>query len=121
MGVGVWLGTFGVLAGLDFHLSQRRHGSSGTVDWLFVGLLSSALAGLIVTVLRHIRSRPSPVEQAALAALLSAEPGTIGAVLVTRNGVPEVIATVRSREEYMELVHSGQLPAEHQLFMPSDA
>ncbi len=95
MGVGVWLGTFGVLAGLDFHLSQRRHGST--------------------------RSRPSPVEQAALAALLSAEPGTIGAVLVTRNGVPEVIATVRSREEYMELVHSGQLPAEHQLFMPSDA
>lgn len=60
-------------------------------------------------------------QKAALSAIFAAGPGTSGAVLVTRNGAPEVIATVRSTEEYLELAGSGQLPQDHRVYLPSDA
>ncbi|MFY0527926.1 hypothetical protein ACN28I_33830 [Archangium gephyra] len=67
-------------------------------------------------IVQRIRAEPTPEERAAFWALLAAEPGTIGAVVVKRNGVPEVIATVRSVEEYWMLAASGKLPHEHYFF-----
>ncbi len=84
-------------------------------------MLASALTAAMLLFVEHVRERPSPEQQAAIAALLQVEPGTIGAVVVTRNGVPEVIATVRSREEYLELASSGNLPEDHCLYLPMDA
>jgi hypothetical protein len=40
--------------------------------------------------------------------------------VVKRNGVPEVIATVRSREEYLELAATDRLPVDHIVFLPDD-
>jgi hypothetical protein len=40
--------------------------------------------------------------------------------VVTGNGVPEVVATVRSTEEYLKLAGSGQLPHDHLVFLPED-
>jgi hypothetical protein len=113
----LWLGTASIVTGLVHHRS-----STGRVDWLFVALLSTAVTGIVVAVVRELRARPSPVQRAALEAIFDArEPGIIGAVLVMKNGTPEVIATVRSREEYLELAGSGRLPVDHLLFMPDDA
>ncbi|AKJ00944.1 Hypothetical protein AA314_02570 [Archangium gephyra] len=77
-------------------------------------------AGLVVMTMQRIRARPTPEQRAALSAIFAAGPGTIGAVVVTRNGVPEVLATVRSTEEYLALAGSGQLPPDHFVYLPDD-
>ncbi|KFA87296.1 hypothetical protein Q664_48520 [Archangium violaceum Cb vi76] len=74
-------------------------------------------AGLVVMLVQRIRAEPTPEERAAFWALLAAEPGTIGAVVVKKKGKPEVIATVRSVEEYWMLAANGKLPHEHYFFM----
>lgn len=117
LGVMAWLGVFGALA----CLTLVRPGRSGRPDWLGLGVLAGAAAVAVVMFVRHGRGRPSPEQQAALSALFQAGPGTLGAVVVTRNGVPEVLATVRTREEYLELVHEGRLPPDHRLYLPDDA
>lgn len=118
----LWLGTAIIVTGLVFYVSAREPGSAGQVDWLFVALLSTAVTGIVVTIVREFRARPSPMQQAALTAIFNAEePDTIGAVVVMKNGSPEVIATVRSRDEYLELAGSGRLPEDHFVFMPDDA
>lgn len=117
----VWAVSFGAVAGLQSYLAARRQAGSGRVDWLFVSVLATALTVAVVSVVRRLRSQPSAAQQAALGALLDAEPGKLGAVVVMRNGVPEVIATVRSREEYLVLLQSGQLPEDHSLYLTEDA
>ncbi|MFY0578145.1 hypothetical protein ACN28S_30900 [Cystobacter fuscus] len=118
----LWLGTSIIVTGLVFYVSAREPGSEGQVDWLFVGLLSTAVTGLVVAIVRELRARPSPMQQAALTAIFNAEdPDTIGAVVVMKNGTPEVVATVRSRDEYLELAGSGRLPEDHLVFLPDDA
>lgn len=118
----LWLGTAIIATGLVFHVSSREPGSTGQVDWLFVTLLSTAVTGIVVAIIREFRARPSPIQRAALTAIFNAEePGTIGAVVVMKNGTPEVVATVRSRDEYLELAGSGRLPVDHFVFMPDDA
>jgi hypothetical protein len=118
----VWAGASVPIAGLAFYASWRKHGAEARVDWLFVGLLAGAIAGAVVMAVHELRSRPSPAQQAALSAIFNAtNPGTIGAVVVMKDGTPEVIATVRSREEYLELAGSGRLPADHLVFLPDDA
>jgi hypothetical protein len=113
----IWLGAALLVTGLVYQRSP-----TGRVDWLFVVLLSTAFTGIVVAFVRALRTRPSPMQRAALEAIFHAkEPGTIGAVLVMKNGTPEVIATVRSREEYLELAASGRLPEEHLVFLPDDA
>ncbi|WP_223738073.1 hypothetical protein NR800_11560 [Corallococcus interemptor] len=112
----VWLGAAIIVTGLAYNRSP-----TGQVDWLFVALLSTAATGIVVAIVRELRARPSSVQQVALKAIFNAkEPGTIGAVLVMKNGSPEVIATVRSREEYLELANSGRLPVDHLVFLPDD-
>ncbi|WP_375771097.1 hypothetical protein NR798_09415 [Archangium gephyra] len=71
-------------------------------------------------IVQRLRAQPTPEQRAALSAIFAAGPGTIGAVVVTRNGVPEVLATVRSKEEYLQLAGSGQLPHDHLVFLPDD-
>lgn len=118
----LWLGTAIIVTGLAFHVSSREPGSTGQVDWLFVALLSTAITGVIVAIMRELLARPSPMQRAALAAIFNAkEPGTIGAVVVMKNGAPEVVATVRSRDEYLELAGSGRLPVDHLVYLPDDA
>ncbi len=80
-------------------------------------MVTGAVAGLVVLIVERIRAEPTPEERAAFWALLAAEPGTIGAVVVKKNGKPEVIATVRSVEEYWMLSAKGKLPHEHYFFM----
>ncbi|WP_309888083.1 hypothetical protein [Archangium sp.] len=82
--------------------------------------MASGLTGLLLMIVEKVRSQPMPEQRAALSAIFAAGPGTIGAVVVTRNGVPEVLATVRSIEEYMELAGSGQLPQDHRVYLPDD-
>ena len=113
----IWVLSFAALVWIQL----RRPAPSGRIDWLFAGLGSSAFAFLAVFLARRMALRPSPAQQAALAALFQAPPGTVGAVVVTRDGVPTVVATVRSRDEYLSLVGEGRLPAEHQLFLADDA
>ena len=74
----------------------------------------------VVEIVRRIRAEPTPEERVAFWAIFHSPPGTLGAGVVTRNGVPEVIATVRSTEEYLKLAGSGQLPADHVVFLPDD-
>ena len=69
---------------------------------------------------QRIRAEPTPEERAAFWAIFHSEPGTIGAVVVTRDGKPEVLATVRSVEEYVKLAGSGHLPPDHRVFLPND-
>ena len=71
-------------------------------------------------IVERIRAEPTPEERAVFWAIFHSPPGTIGAVVVTRNGKPEVIATVRSVEEYVKLAGSGQLPPDHRVFLPND-
>jgi hypothetical protein len=111
------------IAGILFYTSSRKYGvEAARVDWRFVALLAGAVAGAVVMLVHELRGRPSPAQQAALAAIFNSEdPNTIGAVVVMKNGTPEVIATVRSREEYLELAGAGQLPVDHLVFLPDDA
>ena len=116
-----WAGAFLAIAGIESYQVSRHPEGSRRVDWLFVFILSSALAAAVVMVVRRIRSRPSAAQKAALAALLHEAPGTTGAVVVMKEGTPEVIATVRNREEYLELLRAGRLPEDHQLFLTDDS
>lgn len=120
LGGSVWLGAFGAITALEHYSSTHQQGHSGKIDWLAVGLLAGAVTVLVVQVVQRFRAQPTPEQRAALSAIFAAGPGTIGAVVVTKNGVPEVLATVRSRDEYLELVGSGQLPHDHFIFLPDD-
>ena len=115
----VWLVAFGALAAYMLYLSAH-HRFTGRIDWPGLGVMALGPAALVVMMVHHVRARPSPEQRAALSAIFKAGPGTIGAVMVTRNGVPEVIATVKSKEEYLHLVGSGQLPHDHHVYLPSD-
>ncbi|ATB31299.1 hypothetical protein [Melittangium boletus] len=116
----VWVISFGVLACIEKYTVSKSVAYPGRIDWLAVAILSGAVASLVVMIVQRIREQPTPEQRAALAAIFEAGPGTRGAVVVTRNGVPEVIATVRSKEEYLELAGSGQLPEDHHVYLPSD-
>ncbi len=120
LGVYAWPVAFGADAALEFYLSTHQKGHPGKMDWLAVSLMASGLTGLLLMIVEKVRSQPMPEQRAALSAIFAAGPGTIGAVVVTRNGVPEVLATVRSIEEYMELAGSGQLPQDHRVYLPDD-
>jgi hypothetical protein len=111
---------FVLVMGVEFYRSAHQRGHPGRIDWLFVTVVTSGLVGLLVMLIERVRARPSPEQRAALSAIFRSGPGTIGAVVVTRNGVPEVIATVKSKEEYLQLVGSGQLPHDHHVYLPSD-
>lgn len=116
----IWLIAFGVVHVIRFCLGLRR-GEPLETDWKFAAIAAASYAGLIVLIVKDLRDRPTPEQLAALGAIFQAGPGTLGAIVVKRNGVPEVIATVRSREEYLELAASGQLPPDHTLYLPEDA
>jgi hypothetical protein len=119
IGLGVWVMAFVAMSG--FWLYQgRSKGLSGRIDWPGWALGAVGPAGLVVMIVQRIRAQPTPEQRAALSAIFAAGPGTIGAVVVTRNGVPEVLATVRSTEEYLELAGSGQLPPDHFVYLPDD-
>lgn len=76
----LWLGTSILITGLVHHVSSREPGSTGHVDWLFVALLSTAVTGIVVALVRELRARPSPMQRAALAAIFNAkEPGALDA------------------------------------------
>ena len=120
LGVRVWAGAFVALSVLEYYQSTHQQGHSGKIEWRALVLAAASVAGLVVMVVQRIRSEPTPEQRAAFWAIFHAEPGTIGAVVVTRNGVPEVIATVRSTEEYLKLAGSGQLPHDHVVFLPDD-
>ena len=98
----------------------RYPDSPQSIEWLGVGLYAAAPAGLLMMIVQRLRAQPSPEQRAALSAIFRAGPGTIGAVVVTRNGKPEVVATVRSIDEYMALAGSGQLPHDHRVYLPDD-
>ncbi len=116
IGLGVWAVAFVAFTGFWFYECSRK-GLEGQMEWAAwaVGALGPAI--LVVMIVQRIRAEPTPEERAAFWALLAAEPGTIGAVVVKKKGVPEVIATVRSVEEYWMLASKGKLPADHQFFM----
>lgn len=120
LGLTAWPIAFVMFAALEYYLSTHQKGHPGTIDWLFVVLMAFGPTGLLVMLVEHIQAQPTPDQEAALSAIFAAGSGTIGAVVVTRNGVPEVIATVRSVEEYMELAGSGQLPHDHRVYLPDD-
>jgi hypothetical protein len=121
LGLMLWLVAFVMFTALEYYQSTYQKGHPGEIDWLFVVLAAFGPAGLVVMLVEHVRAQPTREQKAALSAIFAAGPGTIGAVLVKRNGVPEVIATVRSVEEYLELAGSGQLPHDHLVYLPSDA
>ncbi|HEX5752817.1 MAG TPA: hypothetical protein VFZ09_41820 [Archangium sp.] len=120
LGVRVWAGAFLALSVLEYYQSTHQQGHSGRIEWRAVALLAGAVAGLVVMIVERIRAEPTPEERAVFWAIFHSPPGTIGAVVVTRNGKPEVIATVRSTEEYLKLAGSGQLPPDHRVFLPED-
>jgi hypothetical protein len=105
---------------MEYHRMLHYPQSPQSIDWLGVSLAAIGPAGLVVMIVQRIRAQPSREQRAALAAIFSAGPGTIGAVVVTKNGAPEVVATVRSAQEYMELAGSGQLPHDHRVYLPDD-
>jgi hypothetical protein len=119
IGLAVWVVTFVAASGYWLYEGSRR-GLTGQVDYAGWALGALGPAGLVVMIVQRIRAEPTPEQRAAFWAIFHAEPGTIGAVVVTRNGVPEVIATVRSTEEYLKLAGSGQLPHDHVVFLPDD-
>jgi hypothetical protein len=121
LGVLVWPGAFLIVTGIIFYVNSRKPDPSGSSHWPFICVLASAITAAVVLVVRDIRARPSALQRAALEVLLNAEPGTIGAVVVMNNGRPEVIATVRSREEYLERAGKGQFPTDHYLYLSADA
>jgi hypothetical protein len=120
LGVRVWAGAFVALSVLEYYQSTHQQGHSGRIDWLAVAIPAGAVAGLVVMIVERIRAEPTPEERAVFWAIFHSPPGTIGAVVVTRDGKPEVIATVRSVEEYLKLAGSGQLPPDHRVFLPND-
>jgi hypothetical protein len=115
-----WPIAFGAVYVARFLLGLHR-GEQLETDWKFAAIAAASFAGLIVLIVKDLRDRPTPEQLAALGAIFQAGPGTLGAILVKRNGVPEVIATVRSREEYLELAASERLPPDHTLYLPEDA
>jgi hypothetical protein len=119
LGLLVWLTIFAATSGLLLYRSVST-GRPRTIDWPGLALIALGPAGLVVMIVRRIRAEPTPEERAVFWAIFHSPPGTIGAVVVTRNGVPEVIATVRSVEEYVKLAGSGQLPPDHRVFLPND-
>jgi hypothetical protein len=115
-----WLITF--TAGYCFRLYLRlRYGDEYEINWRIAALLATGVAGMAVLIVQRLQEEPTQEELAALDAIFQAGTGTIGAVVVTRNGVPEVVATVRSREEYLQLAASGRIPVDHFVFLPEDA
>ena len=120
IGLVSWLIAFAMLAGFEGYRSRSLAGHPGRIDWLALVILSSAVAGLISMTVQRVREQPTAEQRAALEAIFEAGPGTRGAVVVTRDGAPKVIATVRSKEEYLELARSGQLPEDHRVYLPSD-
>lgn len=121
LGLMVWPFAFGLVTAFEYYVMTHQKGPPGKISWATVCAVATALMGLVVMIAEHVRAQPTREQKAALSAIFAAGPGTIGAVLVTRNGVPEVIATVRSTEEYLELAGSGQLPHDHRVYLPSDA
>jgi len=119
IGLGVWVVTFVAVSGFWLYEGLYK-GRTGQIDYAAWALFAVSPAGLVVMIVRRIRAEPTPEERAAFWAIFHAEPGTIGVVVVTRNGKPEVIATVRSTEEYLTLAGSGQLPPDHRVFLPND-
>jgi predicted outer membrane lipoprotein len=116
IGLVVWVVAFGIVSALWIDLSIRQK-LPGPISWPSLVLIAVGPAGLVVMIVQRIRSEPTPEQRAAFWALLVAEPGTIGAVVVKRKGKAEVIATVRSVEEYWMLAAHGKLPHEHTLVM----
>jgi hypothetical protein len=119
IGLAVWVVDFVAFTGYWLYEGSRR-GLTGQVDYAGWALAAVAPAGLVVMIVQRIRAEPTPEERAVFWAIFHSPPGTIGAVVVTRNGKPEVIATVRSTEEYLKLAGSGQLPPDHRVFLPND-
>jgi hypothetical protein len=119
IGLGVWVVAFVAFTGYWLYEGSRR-GLTGQVDYAGWGLMALGPAGLVVMIVQRIRAEPTPEERAVFWAIFHSPPGTIGAVVVTRNGKPEVIATVRSVEEYLKLAGSDQLPPDHRVFLPND-
>ncbi|HZH12793.1 MAG TPA: hypothetical protein VE057_00375 [Archangium sp.] len=119
IGLGSWIVAF-VAISCFWLYHGSRNGLLHRIDWSALVVMAVAPAGLVVMIVQRIRAEPTPEQRAAFWAIFHAEPGTIGAVVVTRNGVPEVIATVRSTEEYVKLAGSGQLPPDHVVFLPDD-
>lgn len=115
IGLMVWVVAFGVVSALWIDLSIRQK-LSGPIGWPGLALMAVGPAGLVMMIVHRLRTEATPEERAAFWALL-AEPGTVGAVVVKRNRKPEVIATVRSLEEYRMLAAKGKLPHEHVLIM----
>jgi hypothetical protein len=116
----VWLIVF--VAHYCFRIYLRlRYGDHYEINWRFTALGATGVAGMAVLIVQRLQEEPTQEELAALDAIFQAGPGTIGAVVVTRNGVPEVVATVRSREEYLQLAASGRIPVDHFVFLPTDA
>ena len=111
---------FGVMVALQLFLNRGAPGQPVQIDWHFVVFSTGSVTGIVVIIAHRVRSQPSSEQIAALAAIYRAGPGTRGAVVVTRNGVPEVLATVRSKEEYQRLLASGRFPQDHSFFMPND-
>ncbi|HEX5747258.1 MAG TPA: hypothetical protein VFZ09_13530 [Archangium sp.] len=107
---------FGIVSALWIDLSIRQK-LPGPISWPSLALIAACAAILVVMIVQRIRSEPTPEQRAAFWALLEAEPGTVGAVVVKKKGKPEVIATVRSVEEYWMLAGLGKLPHEHTLVM----
>ena len=117
IGLMVWVVAFGVVSVLWIDLSIRQK-LSGPIGWPGLALMAVGPAGLVMLIVQRIREEPTPEQRAAFWALLAAEPGTVGAVVVKKKkGKPEVIATVRSVEEYWMLAAHGKLPHEHTLVM----
>lgn len=119
IGLGVWMVSFVAFSGYWLYEGSRR-GLTGQVDYAGWALGAVGPAGLVVMIVQRIRAEPTPEERAVFWAIFHSPPGTIGAVVVTRNGAPEVIATVRSTEEYLKLAGSGQLPPDHRVYLPND-
>jgi hypothetical protein len=117
LGVRVWAGAFAALSLLEYYQSTHQQGHSGRIEWRALVLAAAAVAGLVVMIVQRIREEPTPEQRAAFWALLEAEPGTVGAVVVRKKGKAEVIATVRSVEEYWMLAAHGKLPHEHTFVM----
>lgn len=116
----VWLSAFVAMTGLEFYWKARQKTRAEGMDWLLVVVGSAALAGMIMMIVERVQSRPSLEQRAALSAIFRAGSGTIGAVVVTKNGKPEVVATLRSVDEYVQLAGSGQLPHDHRVYLPDD-
>lgn len=115
--VTTWLMAFVATYIVRFYLIMR-HGEQHETDWRASAIWATAAAGLIVMTVKDLKEEPTQEQLAALEAIFQAGPGTIGAVVVTKNGIPEVIATVRSREEYLELAGSRALPPVHKVLLP---